>query len=295
MGSARILLVDDEPGFSEPLALRLERRDFSVTTVESGDEAVVKADEAEFDVALVDIFMPGRNGLETLREIKRMRPLTEVILLSGQGTNAIAIEGMQCGAYDFLTKPLEFAELVEKITAAYTRKLEQLARIRRASAAELEQGEAEAQAGAVEEAGRAAAPAGFGEGCKGRLLVLGQQSEFPTDLVDYALDMAGRLSYEVVALNAAGFSKQTFRSFPGARDKVCQDFLAVSEGNAVPFREAAAEKGIPFSHLVKFSSADDAAAEARDEVGDIDYVICESDERLDEPETRGPIVAYTPV
>ena len=295
MRSARILLVDDEVGFTEPLALRLDRRDFSVTTVESGDEAVAKTDEAEFDVALVDIFMPGRDGLETLREIKRRRPLTEVILLSGKGTNTIAIEGMQCGAYDFLTKPLDFAELLEKIEAAYTRKLEQLARIRRASAAEREQDGAVAEEGTVEETDRAAAPAGAGEACKGRLLVLGEQSEFPKDLVDYALDMAARLSYEVVALNAAGFSKQTFRSFPGARDKVCQDFLAVSEGNAVPFREAAAEKGIPFSHLVKFSSADEAAAEVREQVGDIDYVICESEEGLDEPGARGPIVAYTPV
>jgi len=295
MRSARILLVDDEVDFRETLGLRLDRRGFSVTTVGSGDEAVATTDEAEFDVALVDIFMPGRDGLETLREIKRMRPLTEVILLSGQGTNAIAIEGMQCGAYDFLTKPLEFGELVEKIEAAYTRKLEQLARIRRASAAEREHGGAAAQAGTVGEADRAAAPAGIGEGRKGRLLVLGQQSGFSKDLVDYALDMAERLSYEVIALNAAGFSKETFRSFPGARDKVCQDFRAVSEGNALSFRAAAIEKGIPFSHLVKFSSADEATAEVRDQVGDIDYVICESEEMLEEPGERGPIVAYTPV
>ena len=293
MRSARILLVDDEPGFSEPLAMRLERRDFAVTTVESGDKAVVKTEEEEFDVALVDIFMPGRDGLETLREIKRMRPLTEVILLSGQGTNAIAIEGMQCGAYDFLTKPLEIAELVEKIEAAHIRKLEHLARIRRAS--EAEQSGAVAQAGTVGETDRAAAPAGTSEGRKGRLLVLGQQSAFPADLVDYALEMAGRLSYEVVALNAAGFSKETFRSFPGARDKVCQDFLAVSEQNVVPFREAAAEKRVPFSHLVKFTNADEATAEVRSEVGDIDYVVCESEGTVDEPGERGPIVAYTPV
>jgi DNA-binding NtrC family response regulator len=266
-----------------------------VTTVGSGDEAVVKVADAEFDVALVDIFMPGRDGLETLREIKRRKPLTEVILLSGKGTNAIAIEGMQCGAYDFLTKPLEFAELVEKIGAAYSRKLEQLARIRRASAAEREQGGAVAQAGTVEKTARAAAPAGIGEGRKGRLLVLGEQSEFPKDLVDYALDMAERLSYEVIALNAAGFSQQTFRSFPGARDKVCQDFMAVSEVNVLSFRAVAAEKGIPFSHLVKLSSADEAIAEVRDQVGDIDYVVCEGEERLEEPGARGPIVAYTPV
>jgi DNA-binding NtrC family response regulator len=287
--------VDDEPGFAEPLAMRLERRDFSVLAVESGDEAIARTDEEEFDVALVDIFMPGRDGLETLREIKLKRPLTEVILLSGKGTNAIAIEGMQCGAYDFLTKPLDFAELLEKIEAAYTRKLEQLARIRRASAAEAEPVEGVAEAGAAEVPDRAVAPAGFAEGCKGRLLVLGQQSGFPKDLVDYALEMAERLSYEVVALNAAGFSQQTFRSFPGARDKVCQDFLAVSEANAVAFREEANERGIPFSHLVKFTSADEAAAEVREQVGDVDYVICESEARLDEPEGPVPIVAYTPV
>jgi DNA-binding NtrC family response regulator len=287
--------VDDEPGFAEPLAMRLERRDYSVLAVESGDEAVVKTDEEEFDVALVDIFMPGRDGLETLREIKRRRPLTEIILLSGKGTNALAIEGMQCGAYDFLTKPLDFAELLEKIEAAYVRKLEHLARIRRASAGEVEPAEAVPQAGAVGEVEPAAAPAAMGEGRKGRLLVLGQQSTFPADLIDYALEMAERLSYEVVALNAAGFSKESFRSFPGARDKVCQDFAAVSEQNAVPFRDAASEKGIPFFHLVKFTSADEATAEVRNEVGDIDYVICETETGAEEPGERGPIVAYTPV
>jgi DNA-binding NtrC family response regulator len=292
MQPASILLVDDEADFRDLLAMRLGRRDFSVTAVESGDKAVAVTDEAEFDVALVDIFMPGRDGLETLREIKRRRPLTEVILLSGKGTNDIAIEGMQCGAYDFLTKPLDFAELLEKIEGAYIRKLEHLARIRRAAAAEREEAEAPAQEAAAADR---AAPAGIAEGRKGRLLVLGRQSGFPKGLVDYALEMAGRLSYEVIALNAAGFSKESFRSFPGARDKVCEDFKVVSEENAVPFREAAAEKGIPFSHLVKYSSADEATAEVRDRVGDIDYVICESEEGLDEPGEGGPIVAYTPV
>mgnify|MGYP001819251140 CR=1 FL=1 len=284
MQSTRILLVDDEAAFAEPLALRLERREYSVSRVESGDEAITRTDEEEFDVALVDIFMPGRDGLETLREIKRRRPLMEVILLSGKGTNALAIEGMQCGAYDFLTKPLEFSELLEKIEGAQVRKLEHIARIQRASAAEQEQ--AEAPAGA---------PVAAGEASKGRLLVLGRQSAFPADLIDYALDMAARLSYEVIALNAAGFSKETFRSFPGARDKVCQDFLTVSEASALPFKEAAAERGVPFSHLVRFTSEDEAAVEVREMIGDIDYVICEGEERLDEPGVRGPIVAYTPV
>ena len=284
MQPTRILLVDVEAAFAEPRALRLERREYSVSRVEICDDAITRTEEEEFDVALVDIFMPGRDGLETLREIKRRRPLMEVILLSGKGTNAIAIEGMQCGAYDFLTKPLEFSELLEKIEGAQVRKLEHIARIQRASAAEQEQ--AEAPAGA---------PVAAGEASKGRLLVLGRQSAFPAELIDYALDMAARLSYEVIALNAAGFSKETFRSFPGARDKVCQDFLTVSEASALPFKEAAAERGVPFSHLVRFTSEDEAAVEVREMVGDIDYVICEGEERLDEPGVRGPIVAYTPV
>jgi DNA-binding response OmpR family regulator len=291
MQPVRILLVDDEPGFAEPLALRLDRRGFAVTTAESGDEALVKANEAEFDVALVDIFMPGRDGLETLREIKRINPLTEVILLSGRGTKDIAIEGMQCGAYDFLTKPLEIAELVDKIHAAHTRTVEHLARIRRASEAELEPGEAEEAADPGETAPAVAAAASEAAG-QGRLLVLGQQSGFSRELVDYALDMAKRLSYEIVALNAAGFSNQSFRSFPGVRDKVCQDFRAVSEENARPFREFAAQNGVRFSHVVQFSDADDAISEARNNVGEIDYVICESEP---EPGVPGPIVAYTPV
>ena len=94
---------------------------------------------------------------------------------------------------------------------------------------------------------------------------------------------------------ASELSDEVTRSFPGARDKVCQDFLTVSEAGALPFKEAAAEKGVPFSHLVRFTSADEATAEVREMVGDIDYVICEGEERLDEPGERGPIVAYTPV
>lgn len=290
MKSVRILLVDDEPGFAEPLALRLEKRDFEVTTAISGDEALERVDEAEFDVTLLDIFMPGRDGLETLREIKRRKPLTEVILLSGRGTKDIAIEGMQCGAYDFLTKPLEFAELIEKINDAHTRKVEHLARIRRAAE------EDEGGRMAVEDAIRRETSDAAREAADRRkLIVLGQQTGFSKELVDYAVDMAARLSYDIIALNAAGFSKETFRSFPGARDKVCQDFRVVSEENVMPFREIAANKGIPFSHVVEFVDADEAIAEIKNRVGDIDYVICESDAGSREPGDRGTIVAYTPV
>jgi len=294
MRSVRVLLVDDEVDFLEPLAARLGKRNFDVSTAESGDEAIARAEETDFDVVVLDIFMPGRDGIDTLRELKQRKPLTEVILLSGRGTTDTAVDGMKLGAYDFLTKPCDVADLVEKINGARARKVEHLARIRRAS--ELVEQEGRGEAGAAVVAPTVPPPPITGAPARlGRLLVLGRQSEFPGPLIEYALDMARRLSYEVVALSAAGFSREAFRSFPTARDKVCQDFEAISEENALAFREAAAKQGIPFSHVVKFNDADEAIPELKGEMGEIDYVICESEADPLDPGVGGPIVAYIPM
>jgi DNA-binding NtrC family response regulator len=128
----RILLVDDEKDFVEALAERLKNRDFDVTTAFAGEEALEKLKEYNFDVAIVDVKMPGIDGIETLREIKKIKPLTEVLMLTGHGTVETAIEGMKHGAYDFLVKPCEMNTLLEKIGAAYERKAEQEERIRKA-------------------------------------------------------------------------------------------------------------------------------------------------------------------
>jgi len=129
--SIKILIVDDEVQFVELLAERLAARGFSVLTAFSGEEALAHIKNHEdVDVVILDVVMPGQTGHEVLKEIKNLRPLIEVIMLTGHGTVETAIEGMKLGAYDFLIKPTEITDLVAKINKAYTRKAEQMARIR---------------------------------------------------------------------------------------------------------------------------------------------------------------------
>jgi DNA-binding response OmpR family regulator len=85
-------------------------------------------------VVILDILMPGMDGIETLKEIKRKRPLVEVIMLTGHGTTESAVEGMKLGAFDYLLKPARFEELTAKLEAARRRKDEQEERIRQAEA-----------------------------------------------------------------------------------------------------------------------------------------------------------------
>ena len=128
----KVLLVDDEKEFVDALAERLEIRDFEILKAYDGDEAVGKIADIDVDVVILDVQMPGKDGLATLREIKKAKPLVEVIMLTGHATVPSAIEGLQSGAYDFLMKPTETKDLVSKIALAYKRKAEQEARIRQA-------------------------------------------------------------------------------------------------------------------------------------------------------------------
>ena len=128
----KILLVDDEEQFVETLAERLAIRGFDVSTALSGDAAVARAREQDVDVVILDVLMPGKDGIETLVEIKAIRPLTEVIMLSGNATVETAIQGMKLGAYDYLMKPTETRELVVKIANAYKYKAAHEERIRQA-------------------------------------------------------------------------------------------------------------------------------------------------------------------
>ncbi len=128
----RVLIVDDEEKFSDPLAERLTLRDYDVTTSQSGEDAVAKIKQYNYDVVVLDVIMPGMSGTETLREIKKIKPLTEIIMLTGHATVESAIEGMKLGATDFLMKPCETEDLVSKIQKAHDRKAEQEERIREA-------------------------------------------------------------------------------------------------------------------------------------------------------------------
>jgi two-component system, OmpR family, response regulator CpxR len=130
--NVKVLLVDDEELFADTLASRLKLRGFKVQIALSGDEGVAKLKEFGADVVVLDVLMPGRNGIETLQEMKEVSPLAEVIMLTGHGTIDTAIDGLRFGAYDYLLKPSETDDLVAKILRAYARKCEQEERIRRA-------------------------------------------------------------------------------------------------------------------------------------------------------------------
>lgn len=133
----RVLLVDDERGFIDVLAERLETRNLDVFKAYSGDEALQVIDEIKPDVVILDVMLPGRDGLSTLYEIKQRHPLAGVIMLTGHANLETAVEGMKLGAYDFLIKPVETRKLVEKIHKAYRRKVEQEDRIRTAGIEEI--------------------------------------------------------------------------------------------------------------------------------------------------------------
>jgi len=115
----KLLLVDDEKEFVEVLSDRLEVRGFDVKTALSGEEALKWIYTAEFDVVLLDVMLPGDNGIEILTEIKRARPLIQIIMLTGHAKIDTAVRGIELGAYDYLLKPLEIEPLVEKIGMAY--------------------------------------------------------------------------------------------------------------------------------------------------------------------------------
>jgi len=125
MEGLRLLLVDDEEDFRTALANRLRKRKLVVVDVENGSQAVEKVKAQPLDVAVIDVKMPGMDGLEILRQIKQINPLIEVIMLTGHASVESGIEGMRLGAFDYLMKPCDLNELILKIGDAYQRKLAQ--------------------------------------------------------------------------------------------------------------------------------------------------------------------------
>jgi DNA-binding NtrC family response regulator len=131
------MLVDDEKDFVEMLSLRLKENGENIISVYNGRECLDTLEKTPVDVVILDVKMPGMDGIETLKEIKKRHPLVEVIMLTGHGTIQSAVEGMKLGAFDFLLKPADFKELTEKLNRARERKTEQAERIQKAEAAML--------------------------------------------------------------------------------------------------------------------------------------------------------------
>ena len=122
MPGPRVMIVDDEEDFRETLVSRLRKREVDTTAAESGEKALELVGKYLFDVIVLDIRMPGMDGITALREIKKIKPLVEVILLTGHATVESGIEGMRLGAFDYIIKPASFDALLEKINQAFARK-----------------------------------------------------------------------------------------------------------------------------------------------------------------------------
>lgn len=120
-GPMRLLLIDDEKGFVSTLSKRLVRRNIDTTTASSGREGIRALRKADFDVVVLDLKMEDMDGLEVLKIIKIMAPELPVIMLSGHASDDSAREGIGAGAFDYLTKPYDLEEMIEKIHQAVRR------------------------------------------------------------------------------------------------------------------------------------------------------------------------------
>ncbi len=121
--SEKVLLVDDEVDFLDTLSERMRNRGMEVSTSSSGAEALKKVEQESYDVIILDLMMPGVDGLEALKILKEKRPELQVILLTGHASVEKGIEAMKLGAMDFLEKPADLSQLTEKIKKAQAKKM----------------------------------------------------------------------------------------------------------------------------------------------------------------------------
>ena len=122
MKGSKILLVDDEVVFTNNMSKLLANRGYRVNAVNSGGAAIRAMQEEDFDVVVLDLKMPGMDGITTLKEIKKLGLFTETLILTGHGSIDTALEAIKLGAYDYLTKPCEIGDLVAKIEGAWEKK-----------------------------------------------------------------------------------------------------------------------------------------------------------------------------
>lgn len=123
MKKIKLLIVDDEEDFLNSIAERLGLRDFDISTASEGKLAVKIAQKGKFDVAMLDLKMPGMDGMELLQILKKKHKFLEVIILTGHGAIDSAVEATKLGAYSYLEKPVDFEKLLEELKNAYEARL----------------------------------------------------------------------------------------------------------------------------------------------------------------------------
>ena len=122
MANLHLLLVDDEERFLTTTKTLLEKRGATTFTASNGMDALKVMNEHPIDVVVLDVKMPGVDGVEVLRHTKQKHPLIEVLMLTGHASVESAVEGLKLGAFDYVTKPCEISDLMEKVNEAYARK-----------------------------------------------------------------------------------------------------------------------------------------------------------------------------
>jgi len=122
MANIHLLLVDDEERFLTTTRTLLEKRGVAASIASNGVDALRLMDENPVDVVILDVKMPGVDGVEVLRHTKQKHPLVEVIMLTGHASVESAVEGLKLGAFDYVTKPCEISNLMAKVNEAYARK-----------------------------------------------------------------------------------------------------------------------------------------------------------------------------
>jgi DNA-binding NtrC family response regulator len=130
MLETKLLIVDDEEAFVSAISKRLSHRNITVSSAFSGQEGLARlTEDPHIDVVLLDVKMPGMDGIETLKRIKAAHPTTEVIMLTGHATFDSAIDGMKLGAFDYLLKPVAIDELTAKVEEAKNKRRQHQAKI----------------------------------------------------------------------------------------------------------------------------------------------------------------------
>ncbi|NJB67801.1 DNA-binding NtrC family response regulator [Desulfobaculum xiamenense] len=123
MADVNVLLVDDNKDFVETLAERMQARGMNAAAVFDGGQALAAAEARRYDAVVLDLQMPGMDGIETLKRLKEMNDELQIILLSGHATVQLTVEAMKLGALDFMEKPVDLATLVEKIRVAQAKRM----------------------------------------------------------------------------------------------------------------------------------------------------------------------------
>ncbi|MEM5786601.1 MAG: response regulator [Syntrophobacteraceae bacterium] len=126
MNRPKVLIVDDEEIFAQNMSRLLGRRGYDVTAVNNGQAAIQVLENRNFKVMVLDLKMPGMDGLTTLKTLKKLGLLVETLVLTGHGSLDTALEAVKLGAYDYLTKPCAIEQLVAKIETALRNKITQL-------------------------------------------------------------------------------------------------------------------------------------------------------------------------